>query len=74
MGTAGLTNLRLCGDRRVRDAVLALAGWLLSRFAGWLYQMQLRELRHREMRRGFEVKQTTGETPVLREERENDHG
>ena len=29
---------------------------------------------HRGERRGFELKPITGERPVLREERENDHG
>ena len=53
--------------------VLALAMWMLLKLAAWLYELHLKELRHREMRRGFEVKQTTGETPVLRE-KENDHG
>jgi membrane protein YdbS with pleckstrin-like domain len=53
--------------------VLAWVIWLFSRFATWVHELHLRELRQLEMRRGFEVKSTTGTTPVLRE-KENDHG
>jgi len=45
-------------------------------FSDWFDDWIQRHVWNRESRevRGFEVKPITGETPVLREERDNDHG
>jgi hypothetical protein len=54
-----------------------LAEWLILLGIGFAITgtiHQYRTRRHRkQLRRGFEVKQTTGETPVMRQ-KENDHG
>jgi hypothetical protein len=58
--------------------LLVLAAGVL--FWGSFFRFLIREFRGEPNKprvtrqRGFEVKRTTGETPVLLKERENDHG